>query len=446
MKKHVTILGAGLTGPLLAVYLAKRGYTVDVYERRGDMRTSTVERGRSINLALSTRGIHALEYTGIADEVLADAIQMYGRMIHDVDGATSLQPYGVEGQAINSISRSGLNIELMNAADRCGGVTFHFNQRCVGVDLENRVITLADDRTGETRQVSVGKLISTDGANSALRESFEDGVPTFQSDVTWLEHGYKELSISAADDGGHRMDKNALHIWPRHDFMMIALPNPDGTFTCTIFAPMTGENSFETLRTDEAVTEYFQSFYRDAIPLMPTLLDDWRNNPTSGLATVHCTPWHFNDWALLMGDAAHAIVPFYGQGMNACFEDVFVFAHLMGSIDDWGALIRTFYNRRKPDTDSIADLALANFVEMRSKVVDPRFLQKKRIETALHEMFPDRWIPLYSMVTFSTIPYSEAAERARQQDNLLEEIGYDVVENAIELGVARVQEVLFREH
>lgn len=446
MKKHVTILGAGLTGPLLAVYLAKRGFTVDVYERRGDMRETTVERGRSINLALSTRGIHALEATGIADEVLADAIPMYGRMIHDIEGNTGLQPYGIEGQAINSISRSGLNIELMNAAERCGGVSFHFNQRCVGVDLERRVITLADDRTGETRDVAVTKLIATDGANSALREAFEDRVGGFQAQVEWLEHGYKELSIPAAPGGGHLLDQHALHIWPRHDFMMIALPNPDGTFTCTIFAPMTGENSFETLRSDEAVLAYFESYYRDALPLMPTLLEDWKNNPTSGLATVHCGPWHFNDWALLMGDAAHAIVPFYGQGMNACFEDVFVFDQLMETIDDWGQLIRTFYNRRKPDTDAIADLALANFVEMRSKVVDPKFLQKKRIETALHDMFPDRWIPLYSMVTFSTIPYSEAAERARQQDNLLEEVGYDVVENAIDLGSERVEEVLFKEH
>jgi kynurenine 3-monooxygenase len=228
--------------------------------------------------------------------------------------------------------------------------------------------------------------------------------------------------------------------------MMIALPNPDGTFTCTIFAPMTGEHSFETIRSDEAVTAYFEQYYRDALPMMPTLLEDWHGNPTSGLATVHCGPWHFNDWALLMGDAAHAIVPFYGQGMNACFEDVFVFDQLMESIDDWGMLIRTFYNRRKPDTDAIADLALANFVEMRSKVVDPRFLQKKRIDAALHDMFPDRWIPLYSMVTFSTIPYSEAAERARQQDLMLDEVGYDVVENAIAMGAERVETILFGEH
>ncbi|HVK40809.1 MAG TPA: NAD(P)/FAD-dependent oxidoreductase [Candidatus Kapabacteria bacterium] len=446
MKKHVTILGAGLTGPLLAVYLAKRGFTVDVYERRGDMRLTSVERGRSINLALSTRGIHALEATGIADEVLADAIPMLGRMIHDVEGETGLQPYGTDGQAINSVSRSGLNIELMNAADRCGGISFHFNQRCVGVDLERRVITLADDRTGETREVAVTKLIATDGANSALREAFEERVPGFRADVEWLEHGYKELSIPANPDGSHRMDPNALHIWPRHDFMMIALPNPDGTFTCTIFAPMTGEHSFETIRSDEAVTAYFEQYYRDALPMMPTLLEDWHGNPTSGLATVHCGPWHFNDWALLMGDAAHAIVPFYGQGMNACFEDVFVFDQLMESIDDWGMLIRTFYNRRKPDTDAIADLALANFVEMRSKVVDPRFLQKKRIDAALHDMFPDRWIPLYSMVTFSTIPYSEAAERARQQDLMLDEVGYDVVENAIAMGAERVETILFGEH
>lgn len=445
MKKHVTVLGAGLTGPLLAVYLAKRGYTVDVFERRGDMRTSDVERGRSINLALSTRGIHALEATGIADEVLADAIPMYGRMIHDVAGATSLQPYGVEGQAINSISRSGLNIELMNAADRCGGVTFHFNQRCVGSDLGTRTITLADDRTGKTRDVVVEKLIAADGANSAVRLAMEEQLPGIHSDVSWLEHGYKELSIPANSDGTHRMETHALHIWPRHEFMMIALPNPDGTFTCTLFAPMTGDNSFETLRSDDVITAYFDTYYPDAVPMMPTLLADWHANPTSGLATVHCAPWHHDDWLLLLGDAAHAIVPFYGQGMNACFEDVFVFDQLLETTHDWSALIRLYYDHRKPDADAIADLALANFVEMRSKVIDPRFQQKKRIDSSLHEMFPDRWMPLYSMVTFSTIPYSEAAERARQQDNLLESIGYDIVESAIALGADHAADVLFQE-
>ncbi|MBC8144636.1 MAG: FAD-dependent monooxygenase, partial [bacterium] len=366
MKKHVTVLGAGLTGPLLAVYLAKRGYTVDVFERRGDMRRADVERGRSINLALSTRGIHALEATGIADEVLADAIPMYGRMIHDVNGTTNLQPYGAEGQAINSISRAGLNIELMNAADRCGGVTFHFNQRCVGANLVERTITLADDRTGATRDVAVEKLIATDGANSAVRLAMEEQLPHFHSDVAWLEHGYKELSIPARGDGTHLMETHALHIWPRHDFMMIALPNPDGTFTCTLFAPMSGANSFETLHSDEAVTAYFNEFYPDAVPMMPTLLEDWHANPTSGLATVHCAPWHHDDWLLLMGDAAHAIVPFYGQGMNACFEDVFVLDQLMETTHDWGLLIRQFHDRRKPDADAIAELALANFVEMRS--------------------------------------------------------------------------------
>ena len=445
MKKHVTLVGAGLTGPLLAVYLAKRGFTVDVFERRDDMRTAVVERGRSINLALSTRGIHALQATGIADDVLADAIPMYGRMIHDVSGGTTLQPYGAEGQAINSVSRAGLNMELMNAAERCDGVRFHFNQRCVDVDLNTKTLTFADDRTGATRNVHVEKLIATDGANSALRLALEERVPRFHSEVAWLEHGYKELSIPSDAAAAHNMEQHALHIWPRHDFMMIALPNPDGTFTCTLFAPMMGPNSFETLRSDDAVSEYFRTFYPDAVPMMPSLLEDWHANPTSGLATVHCSPWYHEDWALLMGDAAHAIVPFYGQGMNACFEDVFVFDQLMDDTHEWGALIRKFYDVRKPDADAIADLALANFVEMRSKVIDPRFQQKKRIDTSLHEMFPDRWMPLYSMVTFSTIPYSEAAERARQQDNLLDEVGYDVVEHALQLGSDRVEEVLFNE-
>jgi kynurenine 3-monooxygenase len=445
MTNKITILGAGLTGPLLSVYLARRGFTVDLYERRPDMRLQEVDRGRSINLALSTRGIHAMEAVGVADEVLGDAIAMSGRMIHDVKGNQVLQPYGDEGQAINSISRAGLNIELMNAAERLG-VNIHFNARSEHVDLKNRTVELVNDATGERSLISPELVIATDGANSSLRQAMEEAIPGFHSEVEWMAHGYKELSIPPAADGEHLMEMHALHIWPRHEFMMIALPNPDGTFTNTLFAPLEGEDSFDSLKSNDDVMDYFGKYFPDAIPMMPTLLEDWNNNPTSKLATVFCGPWYYQDWALLVGDAAHAIVPFYGQGMNACFEDCFVFDQLLAAHEGgWGELFEKFYLSRKPNADAIADLAQANFVEMRSKVVDAKFLRKKAIDTALHQMFPDRWIPLYSMVTFSTIPYAEAQERARQQDNLLEEIGYDIVESAIQLGPDKVQEMIFRE-
>jgi kynurenine 3-monooxygenase len=436
MSRHITLLGAGLTGPLLAIYLARRGHRIDIYERRPDMRIHDVGGGRSINLALSTRGINALEQIGVAAEVLGDAIPMSGRMIHGLDGSLDFQPYGKEGEAINSISRSGLNIELMNAAERCGGITFTFDARCERVDLAARRIYLSNDQTQQAWPVDVETLIGTDGSGSALRQSMEEQLPEFDSKVEWLEHGYKELEIPAGPDGEFLMEKNALHIWPRHEFMMIALPNPDGSFTCTLFAPFAGEDGLDSITTDDAVMAYFQKFFPDAIPMMPTLLEDWNRNPTSKLATVYSDPWYFEDWALLLGDSAHAIVPFYGQGMNACFEDCLVFDRILQEVGDeeWGDAIRTFYERRKIDTDAIARLALQNFVEMRSRVVDPMYLRRKKIDAALGEMFPQHWMALYSMVTFSTIPYATALDRSQRQDALLEKIGYDEIEKAIEQG------------
>ncbi len=442
MSNHVTLLGAGLTGPLLAMYLVRRGYEVDVYERRPDMRVTGAGGGRSINLALSTRGIRAIEAIGEADEVLREAIAMPGRMIHAVDGKLDFQPYGRDGEAINSISRGGLNIELMNAAERAG-VRFHFNARCESVDLERRTIALHDETTDRRRSVEVERLIGTDGAGSALRTAMQEQAEDFQSRVEWLEHGYKELEIPAGPGQTFLMEDNALHIWPRHDFMMIALPNPDATFTCTLFAPMKGEHGFDSIGSDDDVVRYFNEHFADALELMPTLLEDWNRNPTSGLATVYSHPWYYEDWALLVGDSAHAIVPFYGQGMNACFEDVVVFDRILaGSIDDFGAAIATYSELRKPDADAIAELALKNFVEMRSKVVDPAFLRRKAIDAHLQDMFPRRWVPLYPMVTFSTIPYSEARRRAREQDEQLEQVGYDRVEEAIRRGPDAVAELL----
>lgn len=429
MTGHISLVGAGLTGPLLARYLVRRGFTVDLYERRPDMRVHDVGGGRSINLALSTRGINALREVGVDAEVLDDAIRMPGRMVHDRDGNLDFLPYGKEGQAINSISRAGLNILLLNAAE-AEGVTVHFNSRCSDVDLESRTITLVDDRTGESRTVTVERLIAADGANSALRSAME-GAPGFELTTEWLDHGYKELEIPPGPNGEFLMEPNALHIWPRHEFMMIALPNPNATFTCTLFAPFEGEGGFDAVTTDEDVLAYFREYFPDALPLMPTLLEDWRSNPTSRLGTVFCGPWHVGDWAMLIGDAAHAIVPFYGQGMNCCFEDCFVLDGLLAEEDDWETIMRRFYELRKPNSDAIARLAVYNFFEMRSRVVDPIFLRKKAIESKLHDLFGERWMSLYSMVTFSTIPYAEAMRRAKSQDGLLDSIGLDAVEQAL---------------
>lgn len=443
MARHITLLGAGLTGPLLAIYLARRGYTVDLYERRPDMRVQDVGGGRSINLALSTRGIKALQGVGADVPVLADAIAMSGRMIHDQSGNLSLQPYGEEGQAINSVSRAGLNILLMNLAEAEPGVTIHFSARCTGVDLAERTVTVQNDETGESRSFGVDLLIAADGANSSLRTAME-AMPGFESRTEWLDHGYKELEIPPGPNGEFLMERNALHIWPRHDYMMIALPNPNATFTCTLFAPYEGPDGFDRLVDDAAVLEYFNRNFPDALPLMPTLLEDWRNNPASRLGSVYCGPWYAGDWAFLIGDAAHAIVPFYGQGMNCCFEDCLVLDELLGEHgDDWETIMRRFYELRKPNADAIAELAVENFLEMRSKVVDPHFLRKKKIEAQLHAMFPERWVPLYPMVTFSTIPYAEARRRARAQDELLESIGLDTVEQAIAGGREKVEETVW---
>lgn len=444
MKKQISVLGAGLTGPLLAIYLARRGFSVDLYERRPDMRVHDVGGGRSINLALSTRGIHALQGVGIGDEVLADAIPMPGRVVHDLSGRIDFLPYGTAGQAINSISRAGLNITLMNAAEREPNVTIHFSARCAHVELKNRTFTVVNDETGEERTLGTEILIAADGANSSLRRAMEEGMEGFESHTEWLDHGYKELEIPPGPGGEFLMERNGLHIWPRHDFMMIALPNPNATFTCTLFAPFEGEEGVDALVSDEQVEEYFRKYFPDARPLMPTLIEDWHANPTSRLGTVFCGPWHYDDWAFLIGDAAHAIVPFYGQGMNCCFEDCWVLDTLLAEEpEDWKGVMQRFYELRKPNSDAIARLAVANFLEMRSKVVDPYFLRKKKIEARLHDLFPDRWIPLYTMVTFTTIGYREALDRAAAQDALLDRLGLDEVEAAIEESPEAAAQLLF---
>ncbi len=418
----ITIVGGGLVGSLLSIYLAKRNYKVDVYERRPDMRKEEISAGRSINLALSDRGWHGLEGAGIADEIRKIAIPMKGRMMHDLEGKLTFQPYGNPGQAIFSVSRGELNMKMVNLAEAFENVTYHFNERCVGVNLETATSVFENQNTGERKEVKADRIIGTDGAFSAVRLQLQM-TDRFNYSQDYLKHGYKELNIPPADSGGWRIEKNALHIWPRGNFMLIALPNEDGSFTCTLFFPFEGEQSFETLRNENDVLSFFNEVFPDAVPLMPTLTEDYFSNPTSSLAIIRCFPWSWKDKVLLMGDASHAIVPFYGQGMNSGFEDVSVFEDMMNTYgDDWERLFKAFEASRKPNADAIADLALQNFIEMRDRVADPQFLLQKKIEAKLSEIYPDKWLPLYSQVTFSDIPYAEALAHGKLQEAIMKEV------------------------
>jgi kynurenine 3-monooxygenase len=382
------------------------------------MRKNAGYEGRSINLALSNRGIRALEEVGLAEELKKEAIPMHGRMIHDLQGHLNFQPYGKAGQYINSISRSGLNKVLMTKAESLG-VEFHFEQRVTAVDFEKTELTIQHS-TFNIQHSPFDLIIGSDGAFSAVRLAMQF-TDQFNFSQSYIEHGYKELHIPAGVAGSFQMEKNALHIWPRESYMLIALPNPDGSFTLTLFFPFTGETSFETLSSKENVNNFFKSVFPDAYSLMPLLVEEFFHNPTSSLVTMRCFPWVRNK-TLLIGDAAHAIVPFYGQGMNAGFEDCRVLNQLLDQFaDDWDQVLPSFQEIRKPNADAIAKLALDNFVEMRDLVNDADFILRKKIESKLHELFPEKWIPLYSMVTFhENIPYSVAYETGQKQKRIME--------------------------
>jgi len=416
---RISIVGAGLVGSLLAIYLKKRGYEVSVYERRFDMRTNLLGGGRSINMALSNRGLRALHEVGLDTHLKRNAVPMNGRMMHDIFGNLTFQPYGKQGQFINSISRSDLNMLLMNEAEKLG-VSFFFEHKCLEVNLHKTEITF--QHYGDVIHRTADLIIGADGAFSAVRSALQFS-DRFEYSQTYIEHGYKELRIPAGADGSFQMEKEALHIWPRESYMLIALPNPDATFTCTLFFPFEGNPSFQKLSTPEKIHSFFDESFPDAARMMPTLVEDFRDNATSSLVTVRCFPWYKNR-TLLIGDAAHGIVPFYGQGMNAGFEDCRVLNELLNSHDDqWDTILPIFQQLRKPNADAIAQLALDNFVEMRDLVGDPDFLLQKKIEARLHELFPEKWVPLYSMVTFmDTMPYADALRIGQQQKEIMEKI------------------------
>lgn len=417
----IAIIGGGLVGSLLSLYLRRRGYEVIVFERRPDMRKNNLYAGRSINLAVSTRGLIPLDELGIGAAIRPIAIPMHGRMVHNVDGKVNFQPYGRTGQFINSVSRSDLNIMLIDEAEK-SGVKYRFEHRCLGVNSEETEITFKTRSSETIEREKFDVIIGADGAYSAVRSAMQV-TDRFNYSQQYIEHGYKELHIPAGHEGEFRIHRNALHIWPRESFMMIALPNPDGSFTCTLFFPFEGNPSFKTLSSDEAVLNFFKATFPDAMDLMPGLLNDFNQNPVSSLVTIKCFPWTQRR-TLLLGDAAHAIVPFYGQGMNAGFEDCRILNQLLNKYsDNWEMVLPIFQAIRKPDADAVAQLALNNFIEMRDHVADEKFVLRKKIEAKLHELYPTRWIPLYSMVTFHPeIRYSNAYATGQKQDEIMNRV------------------------
>ncbi|MBN4072496.1 FAD-dependent monooxygenase [Crocinitomix catalasitica] len=427
MEKSAIIVGAGLVGSLWAVYLAKAGYKVTIYERRDDIRLADIAAGKSINLALSNRGWKALKGVGVDEEIEKIAIPMNGRLMHDVEGNETHQPYGKEGQAIYSVSRAGINAKMMDIAEKEGGAIIHCNKRCVDVDLEEGIVYLADTNTGDKSSDQADVVFGADGAFSAVRYSGFQKLDRFDYSQDYIDDGYRELLLPANEDGSYKLDKHSLHIWPRGQFMLIALANEDGSFTCTLFMPFEGENSFEKLTSNEAVIAFFQSTFPDFYEIHPDLIGSWKSHPLSSLAIIRCYPWTSGKVALI-GDAAHATVPFFGQGMNCGFEDCSVLAELMEkhslhpSGEDWQKIFAEYQVLRKPDGDAVQDLSLQNYHVMRDYVSDPTFLLQKKIEKRMSELYPDRWIPLYSQVTFTNIRYSEALKQGKLQDHIMKKV------------------------
>ena len=417
------MIGAGLAGPLLATYLAKQGYSVEIFERRPDMRKESISAGRSINLALSIRGNHALKEVGLYDKIKSNTIPMKGRMIHDLNGGIHLQPYGQkENEVIFSVSRAHLNMELMTLAEETGNVTIRFNHQLLSADLEQNKLLFQLSDSLEKIEWSFNRVIGCDGSASILRKSIVEN-----ADIQYVKkplgHGYKELTIPPMKSGKFQIEPNALHIWPRGNHMLIALPNNDCSFTCTLFFPMIGKTSFETVKTEKDIFDLFQSQFPDAIKLIPNLVEDFQNNPTGDLASVYCKPWHLEDKALLIGDAAHAVAPFFGQGMNASFQDCSTLAKLMDQNEnDWNTIFNAFSSTQVENGHAIADMALENYLEMRDHVNDPEYKKRRNMELKLERMFPGQFIPRYSMVSFHQIPYAEVYQRGEKQFKIISDV------------------------
>jgi kynurenine 3-monooxygenase len=411
--KSATIVGAGLVGSLWAVYLSKAGYKVTVVERRSDIRKAEISAGKSINLALSDRGWKALDTVGIGDEIREIAIPMHGRIMHDIEGNLNSQPYGKEGQAIYSVSRGELNARMMTIAENAGNAKIIYNEKCENVDLGNGIVYLKNTITGAQSEIKSDLVFATDGAFSAVRYNAMQKLDRFNFSQEYIEDGYREILLPA----------NELHIWPRGRFMLIALPNEDGSFTCTLFMPFEGhKNSFENLKTRDQVDHFFKTTFPDFFELMPNVADAWEDHPLSSLALVRCFPWSHGK-TTLMGDAAHATVPFFGQGMNCGFEDCTVMWDMMQKHgEDWDAIFKAYETSRKPNCDSMQNLSLHNYHVMRDHVADPKFLLQKKLERKMQDFYPDDYMPLYSMVTFSDVDYAEAEKKGEEQNKRIKKI------------------------
>ncbi len=417
-QQKITLVGAGLAGALLAILLARRGWQVDVFEKRPDPRRRGYEGGRSINLALAERGLHALRLAGLQDAVMAQAVMMRGRMVHPLGGETMLQRYGRDdSEVIWSVHRGRLNIAMLDAAE-AAGARIHFNQRLDGVDFEARRVRFVDDHDRRAHEQPFDVLLGADGAGSGLREALRPHLALGES-FEPLGHGYKELEIPPAADGGFRIEPNALHIWPRGGYMCIALPNTEKTFTVTLFLPMQGEPSFATLPDLAAARDFFARDFADALPLLPEFDADWTNNPIGGLGTLRLQRWHLDGRAVLLGDAAHAMVPFHGQGMNCAFEDCVALDRHLAEAPDFATAFAAFEAERRPNAEAIQAMALENYVEMRDRVDDADFLLQRALERVLAERHPDRFVPRYSMVSFLRVPYAVAFERGKVQRQIL---------------------------
>ncbi|HEU4495768.1 MAG TPA: NAD(P)/FAD-dependent oxidoreductase [Flavobacterium sp.] len=416
---NIAIVGSGLVGSLLAIYLKKAGHSVHVYDRSPDIRKIQFS-GRSINLAMSLRGWNALDAVGIGDAIREIAIPMDKRAIH-IDSKMNFQPYGREGESIYSISRGILNRKMIDLAEDAGAV-FLFEKKIWDVNLPEATLHIGETERGEWEAVQYDIVFGSDGAFSRVRHRMQRQ-SMFDYSQEFLHIGYKELNIPANHDGTHRLDKNSFHIWPKGDYMLIALPNLNGSFTCTLFMPFEGENSFASLTGRKQVEDFFALNLPDTIDVIPKLAEDFFKNPTSTLVTMKCFPWTYEDKVALIGDACHAIVPFYGHGMNSGFEDITVLNQCMEKYgNDWKSVFKEYEKSRKPNADAIAELSYRNFIEMSTKTADEKFLLQKKIEKWFSDRHPDKWMPLYSRVTFSLQPYSEALKIGDFQNSIMEKV------------------------
>ncbi|SHF88024.1 kynurenine 3-monooxygenase [Flavobacterium micromati] len=418
--QKIAVVGSGLVGTLLAIYLKKLGHTVHVYDRSPDIRNVEFS-GRSINLVMSNRGWKTLEDIGLDDEIRSIGIPVDKRGIHLQDGSYITQNYGKEGEAIFSLSRGILNRKMIDLAEK-SGVEFFFNQKIWDVTLSNATLHTGETERGEWTEIKFDKVFGADGAFSRIRHKMQRQ-SMFDYSQEFMKIGYKELHIPANPDGSHKIDKNSLHIWPRGEFMLMGLSNLDGSFTCTLFMPFKGENSFEQLQDEKSLVDFFATYFPDTAAVIPDLVEDFFKNPTSYLVKMKCYPWTYEDKVALIGDAAHAVVPFYGQGMNAGFEDITILSELISQYgDDWHTIFSEYQKSRKPNADAIAELAERNFNEMSAKTADENFLLQKKIEKWFSDKHPDKWMPLYSRVTFSLQPYAEALAIGEYQNEIMQKV------------------------